>query len=649
MNHLLLITDDDSVALSLKVILRDGFLVEETKPSSAISVIARRRPSVVFLDSCLRNADSMVLLKELICQDPTLTVIKLVDSFGRLGKESLDAGAYEVVEKPFEQERILNLAKRAVERERLMQERNSDMGQEAACSPGNLVTEQGREVFFHDLFQTIAENFPDMRKIGMDVLRTLRRTFCFNTVILFLREGETFSPCVSLGADQAVTMNLNVPSSHAIIRFFMGKNRVFDSMSRKDVSFECANLMALLNSRLAFPLKTVNGKLIGFLAAGEKSTGQDISLGETIFLNMVADYLAAIFDNSSLYGEISLQKDYHEAIFKNIPAGVIGVDGEGRVIIFNPCAEEMFGMEARRIKGQKIEEAGSQVADFFRRALMTGETFSRREVRYLPRNILLGISVNVMKNSNDPVQGAVAIFQDLTRIKEMEEREKSVERSRYWTLLASRLSHELKNPLVAIKTFSQMLPAKYDDPEFRSDFSAVVQDEIGKINEIIEKINRLADSTELNNEKVDIMQLFREVSDVFSRKTGMKVLIRGSEEFHVSGDVLKLKEAIGYALDFILEDAGEKGELSVSASAVGGSARLEMLENGGNIEFGSHEDFFLPFSPAIKSPVSIGIALARKILESHGGSFLFDILPEGRKLTFSLPLCDLNGQDSHSG
>ena len=638
MNHILLITEDSSAAGSLRAILGSGFLVEECAPRLASSVISGRRPAAIFLDSCLGGVDSRELLKSLAAGDPALAVIKIVPSSGISGKEATQAGAFEVIEKPFDPERIKHIVNKALEREKIMRENRILKDGNPSVQDGHEIRGEAlKEDFFEDLFQTVAENFPDIKKMGMDVLKILRKKFYFNNIALFLREEDRFMSAVSLGIDGKITGSIKVPADHPVIKWFTGKNRILNIAMETDIPYECFNFMGILNCRLAFPLKTINGKLIGFLAAGNKFTGQSVSISEMTFLNIIADYLATIMDNAFLYREITFQKDYQEAIFQNIPTGIIAVGRDGRILIFNAYAEEIFGLEAEEVKHENIEKAGSQVADFIRRTLGSGQGFTREEIRYIPRNIILGISTNVIRDAEGATEGAVAIFQNLTKIKEMEEKEKSLEKSRYWAALASRLSHELKNPLVAIKTFSQMLPTHYEDEEFRTSFSEVVQKEIEKINGIIDKINKLADSMELRMENIDIADLFRNVSAILEKSRDIKINIESKGGIFVSGDMLKLKEAIEYAFDFICEDTGKGGEARISFNDSEDNVEVTITENGSNIGVEKSEDFFMPFNPSVKSPLSIGVMLAKKILESHGGSFLFNCVPGGKKLTFIIP------------
>ena len=160
------------------------------------------------------------------------------------------------------------------------------------------------------------------------------------------------------------------------------------------------------------------------------------------------------------------------------------------------------------MRGQPIEKTGSQIAGYLREVVRTRTSIRREEFTYVPRNRLLGISADPIVRSKK-VTGAVAVFQDLTAAREMEERKHELEREKYWNTIAFRLSHELKNPLVAIKTFAQILPEKYEDDEFRTHFSRTVQSEVDKLDRIVEKINRLAEMQHLKIMSFDAQELLK--------------------------------------------------------------------------------------------------------------------------------------------
>lgn len=644
MSYILLITENKTVSVSLKIILKEKFLVEEVLPGDALKSVAVRRPAVIFLDSQLGGVDSMEILTKLFEYDPGLTVIKLVSSFNKMARQSIEAGVFDVIEKPFDAEKIVHLVNRAIEREKLLDRKNRLSAKQPAAETGNAANgSENKESFFQELFQAITESFPDAGKTGIEVLKILKKRFYFNRMALFLKEKESFILSASVGIEEKILSEIKISCSHPVIMWFLSRNRILNLSMEEDVSFECRSFMEVLNCRVAFPLKTLNGNLIGVFLAGDKLTGRETTFADISFLSTIMDYLTTVFDNASLYREITFREDTQKAIFRNIPAGIIAVDRDGRIIIFNSYAETIFGLKAKDVIEKPVEKAGSQIADFIRRTLISGDVFNRMEINYIPGKIILGLSTNLIKDEEGMVKGAVAICQNLTFIKEIEKREKESERNNYWTALASRLSHELKNPLVAIKTFAQMLPLKYDDEEFRTSFSGVMQGEVQRINEIIDRINKLADSMELKPVAVDVVGLFHNKIKEVEKKNGVRFNLEGNDRIFIPADPEKLKEAVGYIFDFIYEDTAGAGEAHIRFDNTDKEVEITITENGNRISLDNAEDFFIPFNSVTRSPVSIGMMLARKIMESHGGSFRCIPAPSAKNLVITLPANGENG------
>ncbi len=643
MSYILLITENKTVSASIKMILKDRFLVEDVPPGDALKSVAVRRPAVVFLDSMLGGADSMEILSKLFEYDRELTVIKLVSSFDKTARQAIEAGVFDVLEKPFDAEKTVCIVNRAVEREKLLDRSRLNLKEPAKESGEAGGGVEDMDSFFQELFQTITERFPDAGETGIEVLKILKKRFHFNRMALFLKEKESFVPFSSMGMDERILSEIRISSSHPLVMWFLSKNRILNLRTETDASYECRSFMDVINCRVAFPLKTLNGSLIGMFAAGDKLTGRETTFADISFLSTVMDYLATLFDNAALYREIECRKDTQEAIFRNIPAGIIAADMEGRITVFNSYAEKILALKADEVLGKPVEKVGSQIADFIRRTLVSGDVFNRMEMNYIPGKIILGLSTNFIKDEGGRVKGAVAICQNLTFIKEVERREKESERNNYWTALASRLSHELKNPLVAIKTFAQMLPLKYDDEEFRTSFSGIMQAEVQKINEIIDRINKLADSMELKPASVDLVGLFHGKIKELENRNGVRFNINGSERMYVPVDAEKLKEAVGYIFDFIYEDTAGSGEARICFDSTDSGIEITIVENGRNISLNNAEDCFVPFNSVTRSPVSIGMMLARKILESHGGSFRCVPAPSAKNLVITLPAKGENG------
>ena len=84
------------------------------------------------------------------------------------------------------------------------------------------------------------------------------------------------------------------------------------------------------------------------------------------------------------------------------------------------------------------------------------------------------------------------------------QKQELLDRAAFWTDLAASMSHEVRNPLVAIKTFAQLLPERFDDPDFRRDFNEIVVQEIDRLDLLITQINNFAHPPELLFKPLDL-------------------------------------------------------------------------------------------------------------------------------------------------
>jgi len=255
MNYILIITENKTIFLSLKVILQDDCLVEEVLPESALKVVSERRPSLIFMDSQLNETCSAGLMSKLLSRDHTLTVVKLVSSVDKNAIHAVESGAFDVVEKPFDSERIKHIVKRAFEREKLLKENEILKEKPDSMNTETIIRDDGnKESFFQDLFQTVAESFPDTEKTGIEILKALKKRFYFNNMLLLLRNNENFTPAASLGMGD-VFNELKITYEHPLITWFLSQRRILNLHTEKDVSYECRNFMEVLHCPLAFPIK----------------------------------------------------------------------------------------------------------------------------------------------------------------------------------------------------------------------------------------------------------------------------------------------------------------------------------------------------------------------------------------------------------
>ncbi|MCM8767401.1 MAG: PAS domain S-box protein [Candidatus Omnitrophica bacterium] len=611
MKYLMIITEDKSIVHSLKIILKD-YIVEDVKPVEVIEKIKERQPFLIFLDTYLNEIDPCELIDKILEEDDKILIVPLISCYDKKAKEILEKEIFEIIEKPYLIEKLFLILKKAekwvkVNIKEVKQEENKEVFKDEK--------DEKKDLLFQMFFDCITENFLDIKKACSEIVKNLRRYFHFNYISLFLKEGPYFKIYSSIGIDEKFCEKIRLTFDDPIIKWFVEKGKIIN-IKEKIINIDLKNFSSILKCSLIFPLRTFNGKLVGFFSVGEKSTNEEITKEEISLLNTLSDYLAIIFDNFFLYNEINYQKKYQEFIFQNLPIGILVVDKDGIVNFLNREGEKILKTSFLELKGNKIEKIGSQIADLFRRSLLYGETVSRKEFEFLPTKTILGISTNIMKDENGNLVGVVGIFRDLTEIKEIEKKKENFERDKFWSAISFRLSHELKNPLVAINTFAQMLPTMYDDKEFREKFSEIVVKEIKKINEIVDWINKIGETVEL---KKEVIFLDKFIED-FINNTGINRKNQKNLTKKIEVDIIKLKEAFNYLIEFLKDAAKEEGEISINIDEKDDIGEIVICKKGKNFPFEREEEIFIPFNPKIKTSLSIKILLAKKIIEAHQGT-----------------------------
>ncbi|MCM8806745.1 MAG: PAS domain S-box protein [Candidatus Omnitrophica bacterium] len=631
MKYLMVISDNLSISQSIKILLKD-YLVETTSSSQAIRKVKEREPFLVFIDTTLNETNPVELIEEILSINNEILIVPLVSTYDKNTREILQRDIFEVIEKSLLVEKIHYVVKNAEKLFEKLQRKKIDINF-AKSEKHNNSEENFKDGIFRMVFQCIAENFFDTKKTCFEILKILRRYFHYNHLAIFLKEGHSFKIASSYGMEEELINELELKEEDPVIEYLMKKGKIlkFDSI---EIGVNFKSFLSLIKCKIIFPLRTFKGKLVGFLTIGEKELDEEIKSDEILFLSTITDYLSVVFDNFYLYKEIENQKRYQEFIFKNLPTGIIGVDKEGRINIMNEFAERILKVKFEELKGEKIEKIGSQIADLIRRAILYGETFTRKEFEFIPTKSILGMSTNIIDDENGNILGVVAIFQDLTKIKEIEKREKEIEKNKYWGLVASKLSHELKNPLVAINTFAQMLPIMYEDREFREEFSKIVLDEIKRINEIIESIGRIGKEFILEKEILKCEDLINELIK------DKKVEIR-KQKFrsgNVEVDILKLKEAIDFIFEFIEEDIkGLDEKIFIDIEESNSEVIITINESGKNIIL-EKDDISVPFFSKLNTVLITKILVAKKIIETHEGFFKIESLPSGKNFIIKLPL-----------
>ena len=207
-------------------------------------------------------------------------------------------------------------------------------------------------------------------------------------------------------------------------------------------------------------------------------------------ISTLANHAGSAVKNAQLYAESALAKDYIANIVTTIPSGVIAVSSEGRVVLFNAAAEQMTGILQSQVENARVEALPRPLGDALRTALATPE---RRTYPHIPvssddaTRMAICTTAPLHDHAGQPA-GAVAVFSDLTPLRELERQRSRAERLAEFQVLTQALAHEIANPLSPIKTMTRLLERRGGDKAFIQEFQRIVTRELDRIERLVTRL-----------------------------------------------------------------------------------------------------------------------------------------------------------------
>lgn len=390
------------------------------------------------------------------------------------------------------------------------------------------------------------------------------------------------------------------------------------------------------------------GQIIGWLFFGHRITGLPFEYSDLEGLMALAEHVSTVLENALLYEDVALQKTLAETLLKSIPPGIVAIDEEGIIRWFNPPAESILGVKAADVLNRPAEAAGRKLASMLRETLETKPNLSARQ--WIDPNTRRSLSVEVRRllDQHTPL-GAVAVIHDLTAEENLRQKQDLVDRAAFWTDLAASMSHEIRNPLVAIKTFAQLLPERFDDPEFRRNFNQIVVQEIDRLDKIINQINTFAHPAELKMQPLDIRMPVKRGLEIARNRFQVNGGVDVETEFpanlpKILGDESALAEAVAHlvanAAEALTEQKKPKITLSAKPIREGGRASAVLVtvqDNGRGIAPEVRDKVFSPFCTTKARGMGLGLPIVKRTVFDHNGRVDIDTSESGTAVNIALP------------
>lgn len=425
-----------------------------------------------------------------------------------------------------------------------------------------------------------------------------------------------------------------------------------------DQRVRIAQHLAELDAYLCLPLRA-SSKVVGILALGEKTSGDIYSADDLVVFATIAGPLGTAIENAGLYIKLEQVNLHLERILSSMRGGVVAVDEQGRVTTINAAAVQILGpIEV----GQHLDNLQGEVAGMLRQALKEGRGGGDYETKIEgpgKESVPVVLSTSCLELPGGGNCGALVMINDLTQVKRLEQNVQRADRLSSIGTLAAGMAHEVKNPLVSIKTFTQLLLGRFDDSDFRKTFAEVVPHEVERIDMIVSRLLDFARPRPVCFAAHDLRKIVEQVlilveNHVRKQKIAVKTDFP-SKTIPVYGDEQQLHQVFLNlflnAVDALKDTRG--GELTVRAYydrlhlRHRGVApfleteciRVEVADTGCGIPAEHVEQLFTPFFTTKIEGCGLGLSVVHGIVMEHGGEIDVQSTPgTGTSFTVTLPL-----------
>jgi two-component system nitrogen regulation sensor histidine kinase NtrY len=367
-----------------------------------------------------------------------------------------------------------------------------------------------------------------------------------------------------------------------------------------------------------------------------EAEGGDELAGLSRAFNRMTDQLAAQrTELMRAYGQIDERRRFTESVLSGVSAGVIGLDGEGRIELPNRAAADFLARDIFDDIGRFLPDAVPEFGPMLAAVMAEPERPLTAEIQAGPararRTFLVRIGAEQTAGRTD---GYVVTFDDITALQ-------AAQRKAAWGDVARRIAHEIKNPLTPIQLSAERLKRRFakeitSDPETFAQCADTIVRHVGDIGRMVDEFSAFARMPVPVMRPEDIGRIAREA--LVLQKSAHPD-IEWTTNIPERGPQAPCdRRQLGQALTNLLQNAADsiamrakdngdappRGAIDLSVTTTPDQVRIAVSDNGVGLPQQDRARLTEPYVTHKPKGTGLGLAIVKKIMEDHGGSITLD-------------------------
>ncbi len=340
---------------------------------------------------------------------------------------------------------------------------------------------------------------------------------------------------------------------------------------------------------------------------------------------------------NELSNSVAYFKSYNRYVLDSVVNGVLALTESGTIALVNPSFRTLFDVGSNEIVGEDMNKIfRDPLLSLLREGLNSGPGLANRILADKER--IMEVSSNAIRSDLAERLGVVFVFRDVTIVRQYERQLKENERMAALGEMGLNVAHEIKNPLTAVKGFTQLIQKRELPEERREYFFSLINEELQRVNGLLNEMLIYGGRFRLQPETVSITGLLQELliiyrsvyQDIdFTSDTGP------SSECFIRIDKNKITQLLDNlvknSVDAIRGNGSEKtgtpGRIEIALVSGDEDVNIRIRDNGPGIAADTLAKIFTPFFTTKPEGSGFGLSLCAEIMEKHRGSITADSVP----------------------
>jgi len=346
--------------------------------------------------------------------------------------------------------------------------------------------------------------------------------------------------------------------------------------------------------------------------------------------------------------ELDKRRNYMEIVLKNVAAGVISIDPEGKITTINNSVGKILGLEKvdsfinKNYKEILPPKYLLQVEALLDEVDFSSNITFEKEIKLILPNKTLDLStfITPLKDEKGDYLGLVIVVEDVTELQKGQ-------RIAAWREVARRIAHEIKNPLTPIQLSAQRLRRRYkdkflEDGEIFDECTNTIITQVELLKNMVNEFSHFARMPAAKPSPNYLPQIIQEVLPIF-REAHKHITFNFDESESpplMNFDPDQIKRALINIIENAVEAIEIQGEINIRTfyDRKAKVAGFEVADNGCGIPPEKRARLFEPYFSTKKSGTGLGLAIVESIISEHQGRIqVKDNYPKGTIFRIELP------------